>query len=89
MTSIKVSSKGQVVIPKAARDALGIGEGQMLDCVVDGGKIMLVPTTKIEKTRHVSELFGILKEFGKDRPATDEEMNAAIDEMFRNDPQWR
>lgn len=93
MTKIKVSSKGQIVIPKHAREELGINAGQELDCKVEGGRIIFTPAPKITKTRHISELFGILKDYApKIYPHIDDEieaMNHAVDEMFRNDPQWK
>ena len=35
-----VSAKGQVTIPKALRDQLGIAEGQLLDFVEEEGKLV-------------------------------------------------
>ena len=39
----KVSSKGQVVIPKEVRDRLGIKPGTILDVKVEGRRIVLEP----------------------------------------------
>ncbi len=39
----KVSSKGQVVIPKEVRDRLGIKPGTILNVKVEGKKIILEP----------------------------------------------
>jgi AbrB family looped-hinge helix DNA binding protein len=47
----KVSSRFQIVIPKAARDAAGIQEGQVLGVVVREGTIVLVPHRPVEAYR--------------------------------------
>lgn len=36
-----LAERGQIVIPKAARDALGLTPGMKLDVRVEGGKIIL------------------------------------------------
>ena len=43
MLSVKLSSKGQLVIPKSVRDALGLAVGTRLEVVVQDGKIVLKP----------------------------------------------
>lgn len=40
---VKTSSKGQVVIPKEIREALGIKPGSVLKVYVEGRKIVLEP----------------------------------------------
>lgn len=40
----KVTSKGQVTIPKAVRDALGIGDGDEVGFRVEGDRAMLART---------------------------------------------
>jgi len=42
---VKLSSKGQVVLPKAIREALGIGPGTVLKVAHRGQKIVLEPVT--------------------------------------------
>lgn len=44
MATTKVSERGQVVIPKAIRDKLGIRRGQMLEVDVTGDTIRMRPT---------------------------------------------
>jgi len=46
MTKTKVSSKGQVVIPKEIRERLGIRPGTILNVKVEGKKIILEPTSE-------------------------------------------
>ncbi len=43
--SVTLSSKGQLVIPKPIRDALGLEEGTRLHVTVAEGKIILEPET--------------------------------------------
>ena len=46
----KLSSKGQVVIPKDVRDALGWSEGQPLTVRHSGGRAILEPTVPKRET---------------------------------------
>ena len=39
--SVRLSRKGQLVIPKAMRDALGVKEGDALIAVLDGSRMVL------------------------------------------------
>jgi len=80
MRTTRLSSKGQVVIPKEVRDAHGWGEGTEFtveDCE-DG--ILLRPKPLFKPTT-IEEVFGCLQYDGP--PKTIEEMNAAIDEEMR------
>ena len=45
MTEVKLSSKNQVVIPREAREALGLSAGSRLRVVVRGDMVVLLPTT--------------------------------------------
>ncbi len=51
-----VTSKGQITIPKAIRDALGIGERSRLVFVIEGNSARLVPIGG----RSLTELAGAL-----------------------------
>jgi AbrB family looped-hinge helix DNA binding protein len=68
-----LSSKGQVVIPRAMREAAGLYEGMKLRVSFDHGKIELKPI----KTRDISELAGILHRPNM-KKMTDEDIDNAI-----------
>ena len=53
-----VSEKGQVTIPKALRDKLGIRAGQLIDFRAEGGR--LVGSKIVEDP--VERVYGIVKE---------------------------
>ena len=53
-----VSEKGQVTIPKAVRDRLGLKPGQVLEFEARGG--LLIGRKRAGATRAVDRLFGIL-----------------------------
>ena len=60
-----VSEKGQVTIPKALRDRLGIKAGQTLDFAEERGKLV---ARKIAVSDPVDRVYGILKTgFSTDR----------------------
>ena len=79
----KLSSKGQVVLPKAIREALNWPPGADLtveqgeDCVVLRRKPSYPPTT-------IDEVSGMFK---FDRPITDKMIEAAIESEVRR--RWR
>ncbi len=52
-----MSEKGQVTIPKALRERLGIRPGQALDFEEEHGRIIV---TKADETDPVERLYGIL-----------------------------
>jgi antitoxin PrlF len=56
MARAKLTSKGQVTIPKAIRDQLGLKPGSRLEFYIDEhGRAVMVPTIKL------SELVGLLR----------------------------
>ena len=51
MTVVTVSSKCQIVLPRALRDALGIQPGDKLEAIPYHGHIALVPVRAIKSMR--------------------------------------
>ena len=84
----KVSSKGQVVIPKAVRDEFGLVAGSEVEIETKGDRIVLRPSSRRPNARRaftVDQVAGMLKYDGP--PVSIEDMDRAVDEMFRRD--WR
>lgn len=52
-----VSAKGQITIPKALRDRLGIRPGEVLDFRAEGGRLI---ATKVAARDPVDSVYGIL-----------------------------
>jgi len=72
---IKLSSKGQIVIPKAIRAAHQWEAGQKLELIDTGDGILLRPEKPFPQTS-IEAVAGILKYTGK--PKSLEDMEAAI-----------
>lgn len=73
MATAKLTSKGQLVIPKPIREHLGLHPGDVLDFVVqDSGDVLIRPA--IEDVRGLK---GLLHRPGR-RPVSVEDMNRAI-----------
>lgn len=53
-----VSERGQIVIPKALRDQLGLGPGEVLECWEERGRLV---AAKVKATDPVASVYGILK----------------------------
>jgi len=49
MPEVTVSSKGQIVLPRKIREALGINEGERLRITLVDGRIIIVPTRSPSK----------------------------------------
>ncbi len=62
MTSVTISEKYQVVIPKAARQALNLRPGQKVEVLVYEGRLEFVPTGDLKAAR------GFLKGIETDVP---------------------
>jgi len=55
MSSVKISPKYQVVIPRKVRDSLQLKPGQKVQVILYGNRIELIPE------RSISEMRGFLK----------------------------
>ena len=74
MATAKITSKGQVTLPKAVRDRLGVHEGDRVDFVEDAdGRIVLLPASQ-----DVRRLRGMIQKPA--RPVRIEDMDEAIRE---------
>jgi AbrB family looped-hinge helix DNA binding protein len=51
MTTVTVSPKFQVVIPRDVRESLGIAVGQKMEVIAAGDQIRLVPVKPIKSMR--------------------------------------
>ncbi len=80
METTRLSSKGQIIIPKAVRDAHGWKEGTEFTVEASRQAIVLRPKRLFPRTT-VDQVFGSAKYDGP--PKTIEEMNAGIDEALR------
>lgn len=78
MSSVSVSSKGQVVIPAEVRQRLGIKTGSRLELTEVGGEVRLKPLQRPGKTATVEEGIGLA---GYKGPTISiEEMDSAVRE---------
>ena len=68
----KVTSKGQITIPKRVRKELKIKTGDTVDFIIENGRVSLVPITKTS-----TDVFGILSGGGA-TPRTVEEINELL-----------
>jgi len=75
MLTTKLSSKGQVIIPKVLRSRYNWNPGQKLAVIDTGNGILLKPSQAFKKTE-LYQVAGILKYSGK--PVSINEMEKAI-----------
>ncbi len=79
---VKISSKGQLVLPKAVRDAHGLVPGSVVEVESVGDTIVLKPRTRVARKKYtLDEVAGFLKYDGP--PVTIEDMNRGIEEEAR------
>ena len=89
----RLSAKGQVVIPKDVRAALGIAPGQVLDVVQTGGGIFLKPVISRRSTETFEEITARIHartaKYKRPGGTTLEQMDEAIAAMWANGgPDW-
>lgn len=75
----KISSKGQVTVPKKVRDAMGLKAGDSVDFVVSDGQTLLRPVKKWT----VADMAGSLKEYAKSKPVPKAVYRKKIGEMLK------
>jgi AbrB family looped-hinge helix DNA binding protein len=73
MAASTLTSKGQITVPRAIRERLGLEEGDVLDFVVgDDGAI------SVRRRGQRAGAGGVLRDLARDRPVTVEEMKRAV-----------
>lgn len=75
-----LSAKGQVVIPKDVRDALGLHAGQQLD-VIRSGDAVLLRATPMKSGQSADEVAARVRELAasyRGPPVSIDDMNATI-----------
>ncbi len=75
MDVVRISSKGQIVIPARMRKELGLSEGDKLIIDKRGDVIVLKPVVKLSKLRGVDKLEGASREVDKIRKEWDKEFD--------------
>lgn len=82
METTKLSSKGQVVLPKAIRDSHNWGPGTDFTVEDTGDAVVLRPAKKGRVSR-LEDVAGCLKHLYNGPPVATEDMNAAIEAEVR------
>lgn len=77
MQTTRVSTKGQIVIPKPLRKALRWAAGKELVVVQTEDGLLLKPASATAAVA-VDDAYACLREAAKSRPSTDEQMQAAV-----------
>lgn len=81
METVKLSSKGQIVIPKAMRDDMHLPPGTEFVISMTGAGISLVPKTLFPKTKG-DEVRGVLAKQSRNMP-DDDAMKARIKKRMK------
>lgn len=76
MSSVTVSSKGQVVLPARVRKRLGLGAGSRLELVEEEDGVRLVVARPVVEAR-LSEVVGMVQAPSKGQPRRLAEFDAA------------
>ena len=77
----KLSAKGQIVIPKEVRDALGWPEGQTLRVVRAGAKVVLEPIERERERISYDEFRQRVPKY-EGPPVSVEDMDLAVERMW-------
>jgi antitoxin PrlF len=73
MPTSTLTSKGQVTVPKAIRDRLGLTEGDVLEfSVANDGRI------EIRRRENGASVCGVLRGYAPKEPVSTEEMRRAV-----------
>lgn len=88
METVKVSSKGQIVIPKSLRDAFAIVPGTRFVISADGDEIRLRPAPALNPTRVIDGL-GLLARKGRKKMSEEDTKNAIGSLLAKRDRSTR
>ena len=81
MPSAKLTSKGQLTLPKELRERLRLEKGDRIDFTVDeGGRLIGTPARR----GGVETAAGALRHLSRERPVSLEEMDLAIRGRYRD-----
>lgn len=89
MKSIRVSSKGQMIIPKPIRDALAIRSGTQLNVELEPGKGFRVTVKTNDHVEQVRQLAGCLAHYAKGRGSARSDDEAMLVAVARDDARIR
>ena len=94
MLLVKVKTKAQITLPLKVRHALGIEEGDYLQVVIQGNRIVLVPQALVTKLPPVSlseegerMLEEALEDVREGRVKEHDSVESLIDELHHEDHQ--
>ncbi|MCO6040373.1 AbrB/MazE/SpoVT family DNA-binding domain-containing protein [Thermococcus alcaliphilus] len=76
MVTVKVSSKGQIVLPKSIREKFGIKAGDEVEILDFGDEIVLIPIKKGVKLRGLVKFDKPAKEILREVRKEEEELEA-------------
>jgi antitoxin PrlF len=84
MPTSTLTSKGQITLPKAVRERLGLRTGDVLELRFDErGQVVLRPVADSA----VDRVSGVLRHLARDRPVTLKEMRQAVLRRAREESQ--
>ena len=79
MPSAKLTSKGQITVPKEVRECLGLHKGDRVDFRIENeGLAIMFPAS-----RKVSEVFGMLTQYKKKKIVSIGEMDKNMKKAFK------
>ena len=81
VASTTVSERGQVVLPKAIRDELGLKAGDTLMCAIKDGRIVMAPLNNAERLKAFEDLIAWGHKFAKDNKLTRRMVARAVREV--------
>lgn len=74
MPTSTLTSKGQITLPRAVRERLGVKQGDRVDFSVDGDRVLLRPVRADVPSRVV----GVLGHLRRSKPVSVDQMRTAV-----------